>query len=146
MGFGSEEGRLRELDHGNVSGVVDGEVGSKLPTAGQQGGVGHPLDAKCPQISDGEVGAVLVEVAGGVHPSPRRGHLEVDQVRRGQALTPETAPSLVTVGAVIGQRGDDDAGVDDDHRVSRSMRTARPAPSPASRCSGVGWMGNRWGS
>ena len=83
-------------------------------------------------ICDGEVGSALVDVARGGHGPPCGDHLQVDHMRCREALVPKAPPGFVAIGAVISQGRDDHAGVDDDHRWSRSALTAAAAAlSPA---------------
>jgi len=85
------------------------------------------VDTQSLQVGEGQASAAVVEFAASGKAAPRRGHLQVEEVGRGQALTPEPVPSQIAVGPVVGQRGHDDAGIDDDQRPSRSARTAAAA-------------------
>jgi hypothetical protein len=46
------------------------------------------------------------------------------EFRRAASLIAQPGPRTATIGAVIGERSHDHAGVDDDQRPSRSARTA----------------------
>lgn len=68
--------------------------------------------------------------------SASRADLEVDQVQCRQRLSAEPAPGEIAVRSVIGQCGDEESGVNDDHgrRVSqRWLRPAEPNLRPARR-------------
>ena len=56
-------------------------------------------------------------------------HLKVDDFRGREPLPAEPAPRSIPVMAIIGQGGDQDARVDNDHRPSRSKRTKALATS-----------------
>ncbi len=87
----------------------------------------YPVDAQPLEVGEGQTSSALVELAGRNEAAPCRGHLQIEQVRRSQALTSEALPSAIAVGPVVGQRGHHDAGIDDDQRASRSARTAAAA-------------------
>ena len=57
-------------------------------------------------------------------------------MRGNEAFTAQSVPYPVTVAAVVGEGGDHDARVDDDHRASRSARTAFVAAAAISTPTG----------
>lgn len=79
----------------------------------------HPLDPKGPQVCNRKFRSSIIEIPSGTHPAPRRHNFDVDQVRSSEALALQPGPDSITVVSVISEGRDDDAGVDDDHRVSR---------------------------
>ena len=87
----------------------------------------YTVDTQALEVGEGQASAAVVELAANGKAAPRRGHLQVEEVRRGQALITEPMSGPIAVGPVVGQRGHDDAGIDDDQRPSRSARTADAA-------------------
>jgi hypothetical protein len=83
-----------------------------------------PPGGQCGQVVECEAGAPGVESACFHLPPQYRCDFEVGEFGPGQPLAVQSGPGLVPVGAVIGQGGDQDAGVSDDHgrRGSRLRR------------------------
>lgn len=87
----------------------------------------YTVDTQSVEVLQGQVSATLVEFTAGNEAAPRRGHLQIEQVWRSQALTPESISGAIAVGPVVCQRGHNDARIDNDQRASRSARTADAA-------------------
>ena len=87
----------------------------------------YTVDTQPLEVCDGQASSALVEFAGSDQAAPCRGHLQIKKVRRGQALTAEALPCTVAVGPVVGERGHNDARIDNDQRAPRSARTADAA-------------------
>ena len=87
----------------------------------------YTVDTQPLEVGEGQASATLVEFAASNEAAPRRGHLQIEYMRRGQALTTESISCAIAVGPVVRKRGHDDARIDNDQRVSRSARTAEAA-------------------
>lgn len=87
----------------------------------------YPVDTQPLEVSEGQASPAFVELAGSNQAAPCRGHLQIEQMRRGQALTSESTSCAIAVGPVVCERGHNDAGIDNDQRASRSARTADAA-------------------
>ncbi len=87
----------------------------------------YTVDTKLVEVCEGQAGAALVELAGGDQSAPRRGHLQIEHLRRGQAFASKSMPCAIAIGPVVCEGGHNDARVDDDQRASRSARTADAA-------------------
>lgn len=74
-----------------------------------------PPEREVDQIGQGKLGPPSVQMARGELPAKDRGHLEVDQFRRGQVLAAEPRPGLVTVPPVVCERDGEDTRVNDEH-------------------------------
>jgi hypothetical protein len=116
---------------------VGREVRSQLPAPFEQRAVGNAVHPQGAQIADGQLGASLGEVTRRGHSSPRRHHFDVDEMGSDEAvLDSEAAAGTVSIVTIVAESRDEDASVDNDHRVSRSARTAlaaalKPALPPA---------------
>jgi hypothetical protein len=108
--------------------------------------VGHAVHPYGAQVDDGQLGASLREVPRRGHPSPRRHHFDVDEMGSHEAvLDAEAVAGTVSIVTIVAESGHETAGTDNDHRESRSARTAfaaalkpalppaRPPPDRASR-------------
>ena len=87
----------------------------------------YTVDTQPLEVREGQASSPLVELASSNQPAPCRGHLQIEHVRRCQALTAEALPRSVALGAVVSERGHNDARIDNDQRASRSARTAEAA-------------------
>ncbi len=77
--------------------------------------MGCSLQGKLHQISQGELGAAYIEMTSRESPPEYGRDLEVDQLRGGHVLASEPCPGPVAVPAVVSQRHDEHAGVNDEH-------------------------------
>lgn len=128
-----EDRRLQTFGQGDIARVVDRQVRPQLPAAIEQRCVRCALDAQGAEIGECETCTPFIEVAARYQPSPGGHHLEIDQLWRREPLPPQSPPSAVAIVAVVGERRDDDRGIDDDQRASRSARTALAAMSSGAR-------------
>lgn len=87
----------------------------------------YTVDTQRVEVPEGQASSPLVEFAGSNQAAPCRGHLQIEQVRRGQALTAKALPCAIAVGPVVAERGHNDARIHNDQRASRSARTADTA-------------------
>src|SRR5262249_37223329 len=99
----------------------------KLPASREKRTVGYALYAEDAQVLKGKLRSPLVKRTRSGEPSPSGCHLQVEQVGSDETLVSQPTTHSVAVLAVVGERGDDDAGVDDDQRASRSDRIALTA-------------------
>lgn len=124
---GGEERDVEQLGERHIRGVIHGEVVSKLPASIKQRSMPHTVDTQPLEVSEGQASTTLVEFAASNEAAPRRGHLQIEEVGRGQALTTEPISCAIAVGPVVCEGGHDDARIDNDQRASRSARTADAA-------------------
>ena len=80
---------------------------------------------QCSEVVECETGSSGVEGACFHLPPQHRCDLQIGQFGHGQPLATQPGPGLVTIGSVIGQGDDQDAGVSDDHG-RRGSRLQRP--------------------
>ena len=71
------------------------------------------LHGQIPQISQRQPGAARIQTTSPRQSAPHRGHLEVDQRRGREFLSPKTSPDRTSVRAVVDQRDGKDARVND---------------------------------
>ncbi len=96
-----EQGGLEGLGEGDVGGVVDREVVSQLPAAGEERSVLDALHRHIAEIIESQPDPPGIQEAAASESAPHRRHFEVDQRRRGELLAAEPVPDGVAVRAII---------------------------------------------
>jgi hypothetical protein len=124
----------------DVRGVVGRQGLAQLPATRQEIDVPRSPQGQAHQIVDRQFGSTQVHSASGQLPSPNRGDLQVDQLWRGELFSAQSGAGLLTVPSVVAEGRSQHAGIDNDHRRSRSARrvptaalndTEPPARPPA---------------
>lgn len=87
--------------------------------------MGNAHHRKIDEIRERELGAPPIESSQRRVPAEHRSDLEIDQLGRREILRLETVARVVAIGAVVGERGREDACVNDEHGRSepRAWRT-----------------------
>lgn len=89
--------------------------------------MGYQFNPQVAEIVDGLRGTSRIHLPMKRQASKRRENLEVDDLRSGEALRVQALPDTPAVRAIVPERGDENTGVYDDHRPSRSFRTTASA-------------------
>jgi hypothetical protein len=115
--------RLRE---GDIDGVIGGEIAPQLPDTRQKKIMRISPNRKVREIGERLIAAFSVDLAGGRIPAKNLRHFDVDEMRRVQRFPRlrEKAHSDRLRCRCPKQDLDQCGCVDDDHRRSRSARTA----------------------
>ena len=106
---------VQQFCKGYVRGVVRRQVLSQFPAACDELSMRDPLQRQRQEIRHGEVGPSRFELPGHDLSSPDRCDLQVDQFRRGQSVAVKAQASCIAIRGVVGERGGQDTGVNDDH-------------------------------
>jgi len=87
----------------------------------------HSLDAESDEILDRQPDTTVIEPPARRETAPGRDRFHVDEVGRNETFVAHAQPGSITIGTVVAEGGDDNAGVDDDQPLSRVARTALAA-------------------
>ena len=113
--IGREQSCLGCFRERYVGGVVHSDVGTELPASWQQRQVPCSLHRKVRQVRQSQLCAPQIQGTNEDLLAKDRGHLQVDQLGRGEILTSQMSASEVSVRTVICQRDHQHAGVNDEH-------------------------------
>lgn len=83
--------------------------------------MGNTRHRKIDEIRQGELGTPPIEASQRRVPAEHRSDLEIDQLGGREILRPETVARMVAIGAVVGERGREDARINDEHARSEPL-------------------------
>ena len=122
----SQKRRIERFSQRQIDGIISAEIVPKFPYAGQKNIVWMSPQRKDRQIDKHGPTAIRVHLSRHRIPANDLGDFDIDQVRRMKSMTAtEQLPPDGLCRRRTQQHLDQRRGVDDDHRLSRSARTAR---------------------
>lgn len=120
-----DERRIERFSEGDIDGIVSRHICPQFPRAGQKNVVGVPAQRKQEPIVEGRPAPLRVDLAGCCIPAEHLRYLDVDQVWCMKCLSGLKEPRFDCGSRRrLQQNFEDRRSIDDDHRLSRSARTA----------------------
>ena len=114
-GIPGEEDRPERVRERHIDGVVHGQVRAQRPGAVEERQMRYPACGKVAQIRERQGGAPCVEPPSGELATEHREDLDLGELGHDESLSAQTGASAIAVRAVVGQRRDEDTGVNDEH-------------------------------
>ena len=121
----SQESCIEYFSQGDIHGIVGTEIVPQRPDTGQQETVRVPPDGKADEIVEGCLGPLRFDLSRHRESANDLGDFDIEQVRRMESLGPIKQPAFDSFTQWRPQQNlQQSRGVNDDHRLSRSWRTA----------------------